>query len=117
MDQSFVEEMQRRIEQERASVREQLADYDADPEENGAHLDVNEGFADSAQATAERSEALGKIEQLRSHYRELTLALRRIEEGSYGKCERCGQDIPVERLEAIPATRLCVSCKQAVGAR
>jgi DnaK suppressor protein len=39
-------------------------------------------------------------------------ALNRIEEGTYGVCESCGQDIPVARLRARPHSRLCIECKQ-----
>jgi DnaK suppressor protein len=35
-------------------------------------------------------------------------ALRRITEGTYGVCEACGRPIDVDRLEAMPAARLCV---------
>ena len=39
-------------------------------------------------------------------------ALERLDEGSYGWCERCGNPIPVERLAAFPSATLCVTCKQ-----
>ena len=45
-------------------------------------------------------EALDKIE----------VALERIADGSYGKCEDCGKKIPASRLEAIPYTTVCVQC-------
>jgi RNA polymerase-binding protein DksA len=44
--------------------------------------------------------------------RDIDQALRKIDDGTYGKCERCGQDIPEERLDAVPYASLCVSCKQ-----
>lgn len=37
-------------------------------------------------------------------------ALKRIEDGSFGKCEECGMQIPKPRLEAIPYAALCVQC-------
>lgn len=37
-------------------------------------------------------------------------ALERMEDGTYGWCERCGAAMPFERLEAIPSARLCVAC-------
>jgi len=40
-------------------------------------------------------------------------ALTRIESGDYGRCEDCGELIPLERLEALPTTTLCVSCSEA----
>jgi RNA polymerase-binding protein DksA len=39
-------------------------------------------------------------------------ALARIEDGSYGKCESCGKNIGLERLKALPYTRLCIDCKE-----
>jgi DnaK suppressor protein len=39
-------------------------------------------------------------------------ALARIEEGSFGVCERCGEQISEKRLEARPVTTLCINCKQ-----
>jgi RNA polymerase-binding protein DksA len=39
-------------------------------------------------------------------------ALRRFQEGRYGVCEECGDEIPVERLKAVPATVLCIDCQR-----
>jgi DnaK suppressor protein len=39
-------------------------------------------------------------------------ALERIEEGSFGICESCGEDISEERLKARPVTTLCIDCKK-----
>ena len=39
-------------------------------------------------------------------------ALARIEEGTFGDCEECGEDIELRRLEARPTATLCVSCKE-----
>jgi RNA polymerase-binding protein DksA len=39
-------------------------------------------------------------------------ALARIEDGSYGKCEACNGNIGLERLRALPYTRLCIECKE-----
>ena len=38
-------------------------------------------------------------------------ALVRIDEGTYGKCEECGERIGIERLKARPVTTLCIDCK------
>lgn len=39
-------------------------------------------------------------------------ALRKIEDGSFGICEECGEEISVKRLEARPETTLCIRCKE-----
>jgi RNA polymerase-binding transcription factor DksA len=44
--------------------------------------------------------------------RDLEAALARLDAGTYGACERCGNAIPFERLEAMPHARLCVACPE-----
>lgn len=46
---------------------------------------------------------------------EAVAALDRVDRGAYGTCERCGKNIPVARLEALPYARHCVGCAEAVG--
>jgi RNA polymerase-binding transcription factor DksA len=45
--------------------------------------------------------------------REIDAALRRIELGTYGRCERCGEAIAAERLEVLPYASQCVACPTA----
>jgi DnaK suppressor protein len=40
-------------------------------------------------------------------------ALRRIEDGTYGKCQKCGKPINSARLKAVPHARMCIECKSA----
>lgn len=44
--------------------------------------------------------------------RDIDQAISRIDEGTYGTCARCGQQIPEERLDAVPYAVLCLSCKR-----
>jgi RNA polymerase-binding protein DksA len=44
--------------------------------------------------------------------RQINYALRRLEEGSYGICAKCGQPIPERRLELIPYAVFCVPCQE-----
>lgn len=103
--------------EEREDVRRQLADLGANPDEDSLdNVQFDAGFADSAQATAERAKVLAMVEQLRERLADCNHALERLERGDYGKCERCGNEIDPQRLEVLPAARLCVRCKQEVGA-
>ncbi len=52
------------------------------------------------------------IEQDARGLEEINHALEKILDGSYGKCESCGEAIGRERLEAIPTTLLCTDCKR-----
>ena len=96
------------------ALRKQLQEMGADPDQENTvdGLDFDFGFADSAQSTAERNKVLAVIERLRENLHDVDLALGKIDKGTYGVCERCGETINQERLEAIPYARLCVKCKQ-----
>jgi RNA polymerase-binding transcription factor DksA len=50
------------------------------------------------------------LSQAREHLRQIDAAIRKLAEGSYGRCERCGQDIGAARLAARPAATRSMSC-------
>ena len=59
----------------------------------------------------ENDEVLEGLEDAaRTEIRMIRAALQRIEDGTYGVCVSCGEDIAPGRLEALPATPLCVKC-------
>lgn len=64
-------------------------------------------------ATEERDREISMIlsDRERSKLDAIESAMERIDEGSYGLCESCESDIAEGRLEAMPFTRLCVSCQ------
>jgi RNA polymerase-binding protein DksA len=70
-----------------------------------------DGFADAAAATAERTEVLGLVDNLKKQLDEVDGALARIDSGEYGKCSNCGREISAARLEARPEATLCIDCK------
>jgi len=51
-------------------------------------------------------------ERERKLIRKIRKALKRIEEGTYGICEECGERIGLERLRARPVTTMCIDCKE-----
>ena len=71
-------------------------------------------LADSATATLNR-EIDYTLEENSEHVLEsIEEALARIENGTYGTCERCGKQIAEERLEAIPYATRCIDCQRLV---
>ena len=64
--------------------------------------------ADMGTETFEREKDLSILEQVEAELADVEHALRRLDEGTYGTCEVCGRVIPEERLEVMPATRLCL---------
>lgn len=57
------------------------------------------------------------IERSEDQLLEIDDALTRLDEGKYGICLNCGEDIPVERLKAVPFAVYCVDCQSKLGAR
>jgi RNA polymerase-binding transcription factor len=73
-------------------------------------LSFDEGFADSGQVTAERGEVDALATSLLEGLREVDDALAKFADGTYGKCESCGEEIAAARLEAMPSARYCITC-------
>lgn len=95
------------LEQERKELQDQLSEIGFGGD-GGLTYDAN--FADSSQVTAERGEASALAASLQETLDEVNAALAKMDEGSYGICEGCGQPIAPARLEAMPATRFCIEC-------
>ena len=112
MTPDLLDRLRKQLEGEREAAVEELREYGADPESHRVEKipGVDENFADLAQATAERSEIYALIEQTRGRLAEVDAALEKIEEGTYGVCVDCGQEIAEARLEARPLSVRCVEC-------
>jgi DnaK suppressor protein len=84
---------------ENAGADEELADDASDQ-----HL------ADAASDTYDRELGDSLEDNSEQVLEEIDAALRRIDEGTYGICTNRGEQIPVERLEALPWASLCIDC-------
>lgn len=60
--------------------------------------------------TFERSKANALLAAAREHLSDVDSALQRIAQGDYGRCERCGTGVALDRLRARPTARTCISC-------
>jgi DnaK suppressor protein len=58
----------------------------------------------------QRAQLITLLDRARASVEDLDRALERVAAGDYATCERCGGEIPPDRLDARPATRTCVSC-------
>ena len=112
MNQELLTRLRKELESERASLVDELRDYGADPDSERVERikGIDDNFADSAAATAERGEILAFIEKARERLAEVDQALARMDDGTYGTCVDCGRPIPEARLEARPLSIRCVDC-------
>ena len=102
--------LHKELEAHRESILDELASYGVDPagDKPDRIAGIDEGFADSAAATAERAEAMAFITAARERLAEVDEALARMADGTYGVCAVCGIEIPEARLEARPLSVTCV---------
>lgn len=68
-------------------------------------------MGDQASAESDRSFILRLRGREQRYIRKIDEAIERIEKGTYGICESCGEPIGVKRLDARPVTTLCIECK------
>ena len=93
------------LDAERESLRRQLGELG----EGGDGPSYDDGFADSSQVAAEQGEVRALVANLRSSLDDVEKALAKLDDGTYGLCEVCGEAIAPARLEAMPASRFCVN--------
>src|SRR3954452_7448359 len=93
------------LESERTALLSQLAEFGAGGDTS---LTFDENFADSGQVAAEQGETRVLAASLQDQLADVEHALEKIDDGSYGRCETCGEDIGDARLEAMPASRHCI---------
>jgi DnaK suppressor protein len=75
-----------------------------------ASVSFGKRIGDGTTEAVERLNRVGTARELEAMLRDVDRALRKLEEGTYGICDRCGKLIPEERLEARPWSVLCVEC-------
>ncbi len=100
-------EMSRANEIERITgLRREFADV---VEASEANIADDEHDPEGSTIAYERTQIGALIEQAEQHLTEIDAALLRIADGTYGRCEVCGDPIPDERLRARPAARTCIA--------
>jgi len=101
------------LEEERVRLIGHVAEFDAEADVNyWRESGFDDDPADAGSASFERETAQSLSIHARGLLTEIEDALRRIDAGTFGRCERCGEDIALERLEALPHAGLCLACKR-----
>ena len=103
-----------RLEADRSATEERLQALDAAHDEMvAASRDTNADDEHDPEGTTiafERAQLAALRRQAVDHLSEITAAIRRLDDGTYGACERCAHAIAPARLEARPTARTCVTC-------
>ncbi|NJP46467.1 TraR/DksA family transcriptional regulator [Actinacidiphila epipremni] len=106
-----------RLESARAAADAQITalsrDYDGIVAANALAAVDDEHDPEGSSTAFERAHVGALLGQAREHLEALDRALDRFEQGTYGRCEVCGEPIPAERLEVLPAATTCTPCASA----
>lgn len=103
-----LEEIRKTLEQQRAELLEGLEQMDDDWQ---AEESMNPDITTRAQLYDVQQRHSAMEHRFEDQIDQIDAALRRIDQGTYGKCLNCGRDIHPERLKIMPATPLCVDCQ------
>ena len=68
---------------------------------------------DEIQTASQRALAVYNLDRESNHLRDARASLRRIEEGTFGTCQECDEDIHPKRLAAVPWATFCIRCQEA----
>jgi DnaK suppressor protein len=110
-------EIRRRLEEERAELDERIKEIEATVFERTqsdltGEAGFDEDFADAGTATFDREREFSIQNNIRDLIEQINGAISRIDQGTYGTCERCGRPIDAPRLKALPHALLCMDCKR-----
>jgi len=115
-----LERFRKRLEEERERLEEQIADYqrvleEARLTESSSDRSPDPGNAEASSMKLEYAKELSIEQNTLDLLSKANRALERVEAGTYGICETCGKAIPVERLDVLPHSTLCVECASRIS--
>lgn len=110
MESAFIEKMKEQLTEQKNAILSSLAEQSDDFKklvengESGDEIDVASAVVDSRLMDSLGAQNSNRLQMINN-------ALDRIKQGNYGICLKCKQEIPQERLEAIPYAFMCISCQ------
>lgn len=111
---AFVSQMRQRLEAEHANLQTELGNMRSltgTDESFSEHAGFGNHMADDATEVFEQEKNLAIQQHTAELLAKVERALKMIDSGGYGMCERCGSPIERARLETLPYVTLCISCK------
>ena len=116
MDTKSKNKVKASLELRRGELQDELVSLDAEMRTLGVEQETERGglgnhMADDASSVAEQDRILALGADLSELLRQVDEALGRINEGTYGICQRCDKPINRERLEAFPYVAHCIDCQ------
>jgi RNA polymerase-binding transcription factor DksA len=117
LESKFVAEIKKLLLQQQAELLGQVDDSSrqgttSDDDPNTRFPQYGFSQDDNAMEVSNYQDNISVQHGLNEELSQIKLALLKIDQGAYGICSNCGQDIPKERLSVFPAATLCVNCSK-----
>jgi RNA polymerase-binding protein DksA len=117
LDKKALAAVRKTLEDQRADLLRQQSElqedsFDSTQSDMTGEAGFDEDFADAGTATFDRERDLSIRNNIQDLVEQITRAIGRIDDGTYGTCERCGRPIDAARLKALPHALLCMDCKR-----
>lgn len=114
LDQNVLTELKEALLKEKSELEDGLSRIAKPTDTKGDYQTSFENIGtdreDNTTEVEEYTDNLPVEKTLEKKLHDIMSALKRIEDGSYGSCANCNQEIPVERLRANPAATTCIKC-------
>ena len=109
---TLYKDLEVKLKSEHQRLTEQLESLKA----SAPHEDRREGSPfgkreEEATETSDLENRLAMEKRVLDQLADINNALDKLEQGTFGKCEKCGQSIAPERLSVLPSAKLCITCK------
>lgn len=115
IDPKILEELRQKLLQEEIRIKDELGRIAKPTEEEGDYVttfeDVGDDEDENATEVNDYTDNLAVESALEKQLKDVLDALEKIKTGTYGKCENCDAEIPIERLRAYPAAKTCIKCQ------
>jgi DnaK suppressor protein len=108
------EHIRNRLIARRAELAVELENLTRPPTE-GASVGFGKRIGDGTAEAVERLATTATARSIAASISDIDRVIVKIEEGTYGTCDRCGNPIPGERLEARPTSTHCVNCARSLA--
>lgn len=100
----------RTLGERRAELERELSILTEVPRDPMAAVSFGKRIGDGTTEAVERLNKVGAANAIAATLADVDRAIAKLDEGTYGICDSCGEPIPAERLEAIPSAGRCVRC-------
>lgn len=120
MNKKILSELKEKLEKQKVKLEKELASFAKKDENLPGDWDTKFPFSNGESGSSALEKAADEVEEystllpieysLETKLKNVNLALERMKKGTYGKCENCDKEIPIERLQALPEARFCLDC-------